>query len=315
MKEFIEHISGDLGTRRSDLLEKDIILHRLLLDLSNYEFFSNNFLFKGGTCLIKCYLGYYRFSEDMDFTWKDQGIFDGMSQKRIRAHLSGIIYTIGLAFEDNAVKRDLEFRCEKENREYIELGGGNKFVTFKLWYTSEITKNKAFVKVQINFVEKLIFPSCKEKAESLLTGKTSEESKKLFPVEYEEYSGWVDFDIYDIKEILCEKVRSILTRRGVKSRDFVDVYLICKNFNITLDQLEVAIAEKVSFMLQLYEKYRRNIVNKRDVLRREGFRWGDEKDLLLIEINTKEFYDFLDGFFPFLTRIMEDVGITLDSSS
>jgi predicted nucleotidyltransferase component of viral defense system len=32
-----------------------------------------NFLFKGGTCLMKNYLGYFRFSEDVDFAWKDQG--------------------------------------------------------------------------------------------------------------------------------------------------------------------------------------------------------------------------------------------------
>ncbi len=33
--------------------------------LSNDDFFSRNFLFKGGTCLIKNYLGYFRFSEDL----------------------------------------------------------------------------------------------------------------------------------------------------------------------------------------------------------------------------------------------------------
>ncbi|MEA3255273.1 MAG: hypothetical protein U9Q22_05515 [Candidatus Altiarchaeota archaeon] len=55
-----------------------------------------------------------------------------MSQKRMRAYLSKVINRFGLIFEDVARKRDLEFRCEKENREYVELGGGNKFVTFRL---------------------------------------------------------------------------------------------------------------------------------------------------------------------------------------
>ena len=307
MKEFIEQISDELGTKRRDLVEKDMILHRLLLDLSGDEFFSKNFLFKGGTCLIKCYLGYYRFSEDIDFTWESQEIFEGMSQKRIRVYLSKVINRIGLIFEDIARRRDLEFRCEKENMEYVELGGGNKFVTFKLWYRSEITGNIAFIKVQINFVEKLCFPFRKGKIRSLLTGKTLEELKKLFPEDYGEYSRSIDFDVYDTREILCEKVRSILTRRGIKSRDFVDVYLICKNFDITPEGLEGIITEKVGFMLQLYEKYRRNIAEKRNVLGREGFAWGEEKELLLIEIDTEEFYDFLDRFFPFLNRIMDEV--------
>jgi len=123
MKEFIEQTSNELKITRRDLVEKDIILHGLLSDLSQDEFLSKNLLFKGGTCLIKCYMSYYRFSEDVDFTWKTQEIFEGMSQKKIRAYLSKTINRIGLILEDIARKRNLEFRCEKENREYVELGG------------------------------------------------------------------------------------------------------------------------------------------------------------------------------------------------
>lgn len=68
MKEFVNEVSRVLKIERRDLVEKDFILHQVLLDLSKDEFFHKNFLFKGGTCLIKCYLGYFRFSEDIDFT-------------------------------------------------------------------------------------------------------------------------------------------------------------------------------------------------------------------------------------------------------
>ena len=73
-KEFAEELSSLLVIRRPDLVEKDIILHELLISLSKDDFFSGNFLFKGGTCLIKNYLGYFRFSEDLDFTWRRQGL-------------------------------------------------------------------------------------------------------------------------------------------------------------------------------------------------------------------------------------------------
>jgi predicted nucleotidyltransferase component of viral defense system len=38
-----------------------------------YEFkeVTQNFIFKGGTCLKKCYFEDYRFSEDLDFTLLD----------------------------------------------------------------------------------------------------------------------------------------------------------------------------------------------------------------------------------------------------
>jgi predicted nucleotidyltransferase component of viral defense system len=55
---FVNELSRRLGIQRRDLIEKDIILHNMLLDLSQNDFFSENFAFKGGTCLIKCYYGY-----------------------------------------------------------------------------------------------------------------------------------------------------------------------------------------------------------------------------------------------------------------
>lgn len=66
-KDFVNEVSRIQGIKRTDLIEKDLILHQMLFDLSKNKFFSENFVFKGGTCLIKCYLGYFRFSEDIDF--------------------------------------------------------------------------------------------------------------------------------------------------------------------------------------------------------------------------------------------------------
>jgi len=84
---FVNEVARILDIKRRDLIEKDLILHQILADLSQDKFFSPNFLFKGGTCLIKCYFGYLRFSEDIDFTWRWQSTFNGMSQKKIRAFL------------------------------------------------------------------------------------------------------------------------------------------------------------------------------------------------------------------------------------
>lgn len=71
MKEFIDDIASRFNIKQRDLLEKDIQIQKILLDLIKDDFFSKNFAFKGGTCLIKCYLGYYHFSEDIDFTLFD----------------------------------------------------------------------------------------------------------------------------------------------------------------------------------------------------------------------------------------------------
>ncbi len=130
MKAFIAEIGRILDFPRLDLIEKDIRLHNILLALSNNEFFSDNFIFKGGTCLIKSYLGYFRFSEDIDFTWKNQKTFSGMSQKRIRKYLSEVIDRTANVFEELGEIQGFEFVNDKSNEKYVELGGSNKTVTF-----------------------------------------------------------------------------------------------------------------------------------------------------------------------------------------
>jgi hypothetical protein len=131
----------------------------VLLDLSKNKFFHDNFAFKGGTCLAKCYLDYFRFSEDIDFTWKNEKAFECKSQKVLRRYLSRVIDTIGKIFEEIGQMRGLDFKCVKNDRNYIELTGSDKICTFKIWYQSEVLGRKSFLKVQMNFVEKLCYPS------------------------------------------------------------------------------------------------------------------------------------------------------------
>lgn len=303
--DFVDAVSEQLGIERKDLVEKDLILHQILLDASEDRFFRENYLFKGGTCLIKCYLGYFRFSEDVDFTWKRQGQFGGVSQKEIRRRLSSVIDKTGKIFEQIAAKRGLDFKCDKRDRKYVELGGGDKTATFKMWYASEVLKHRTFLKVQMNFVEKMMFPTRERRAKSLLSGNFPE-LQRLFPSEYKEYSKQVRLEAYDLREIICEKIRALLMRRGVKARDFVDVYFMSKKQGIRTEQLEKEIVGKIAFMLDLYAKYRNNLDEKKKLLE-EGhiFTWGDEKYLLLSEIKEKDFYLFLEDFTAFLHKIIE----------
>jgi len=301
--DFVNEVAGILNIKRRDLIEKDLILHQMLSDLSKDDFFGSNFLFKGGTCLIKCYFGYLRFSEDIDFTWKDQRVFSGMSQKAIRAYLSKVIDTTGNVFENIAKKRGLDFKTEKRNPDYMEFGGGNKTCTLKIWYDSEILKRRSFLKVQINFVESMCFPFKKGQLIGLLTGK-HEELDALFP-EYAEYAQKIPFGIYDMREILSEKVRALLTREGAKARDFLDVFLICTKFGVKLDDVEKCILKKTNFALKLYDKYRTNLKEKIKLLESGRlFEWGEERALLLAEIDESDFYSFLNEFQEFLKKIV-----------
>jgi len=300
MKEFVEEVSRRLGLSK-DLIETDLLLHRILFDLSKTDF-ARGFAFKGGSALIKYYLGYYRFSVDLDFTFLDQPVIEGLSQKAVRRLLSEKIDVVGELFEEISTARGLDFKCDKSNRKYVELGGGNKFTTFKLWYLSMFGA-KTFVKIQINFVEKIMFPIKKVNLKSICP--ESEELRFLFPEPYSEYLASIPFNMYDVREIVCEKVRAILTRRGFKERDFVDVYLISRRLKISLEDLRNETYEKTRFILSLYQKYKRNLSDKISILNVENFPFGSERHLLIDEIDEKDFYLFLANFMLWLKKLAE----------
>ncbi|MFZ3122862.1 MAG: nucleotidyl transferase AbiEii/AbiGii toxin family protein [Thermodesulfovibrionales bacterium] len=52
----------------ANVIEKDYVLGWLLAGITNHSELSKSWVFKGGTCLKKCYFETYRFSEDLDFT-------------------------------------------------------------------------------------------------------------------------------------------------------------------------------------------------------------------------------------------------------
>lgn len=61
---------------RPDVVEKDYVLGWLLYGIGSHPDLAPAWIFKGGTCLKKCYFETYRFSEDLDFTLRDNAHFD-----------------------------------------------------------------------------------------------------------------------------------------------------------------------------------------------------------------------------------------------
>ena len=53
---------------REEVVEKDYVIGWVLWGIGSEPQLSTSWAFKGGTCLKKCYLDTYRFSEDLDFT-------------------------------------------------------------------------------------------------------------------------------------------------------------------------------------------------------------------------------------------------------
>lgn len=301
-KDMIDYIAGMANVRNTSLVEKDFIIQSLLLRLSENDYFTNNYVFKGGTCLIKCYLGYYRFSEDVDFTYKNQKVFRNKSEKTIRRMLSPEIDKLMEVIVKVCSNVDLDFVAKKNNKRYVEIGGSNRFLTLKAWYNSSIDGKENFIKFQFNFVEDIMYKLMKKKAEPLIRKIDEKEVKALFPKESEVLLSRPTLDVYDIREIVTEKARAILTRRGIKERDFVDIYLIIKKLDKDITSFRKGIIEKTRFMLK-YEKYRKNLAEKLKI--KEWIEPGEEEHLLLKPLEG--FQPYIKKLQPFLNEVISEI--------
>lgn len=303
-KDLTDFISRRLHIARRDLIEKDIILSKILFYLSQDRDFSQNYAFKGGTCLIKCYFGYFRFSEDLDFTYLNQKEFSEKSKKKMREIMSEKINKIGTLIGAIAKKLDLVFKIEKENEKYLQLGGSNALAAFKMWYASEELKKETFVKIQVSHIEKLKYPVKELNAECIVPKNLEKDFSFIVPEDADILLKPIKIKAYDLREILIEKTRAIVTRRGIKARDFIDVFLILKKERLNLNTLKKEIVEKIKDML-IFEKYNQNIKNKETQLSEE-FVLGEEETLLLTPID-KDFPRFVKEFNIFLKETIKDL--------
>lgn len=85
----------DTATRMSltpHVVEKDYVLGWMLAGISAHPALRDSWLFKGGTCLKKCFFETYRFSEDLDFTLTDAAHLDEAFLTQIFNEVGAWIY-------------------------------------------------------------------------------------------------------------------------------------------------------------------------------------------------------------------------------
>ena len=73
------------------VIEKDYLLGWILAGIHQHEI-GKTWVFKGGTCLKKCYFDTYRFSEDLDFTLRYSSHIDQQYLQKVFADISEWIY-------------------------------------------------------------------------------------------------------------------------------------------------------------------------------------------------------------------------------
>jgi predicted nucleotidyltransferase component of viral defense system len=205
----------------SKLLEKDYYLTKILQKISEKKI--NNLVFKGGTCLNKCYLGFYRLSEDLDFVYnQDVKDLTKLQIKRILDRLRRELFS---------TLNEIEFKTNKE------LGKGWKMLTSAedpkiigleiiTNYNSIIDNSVQTIKLEISFRKKLKKPT------------------KIMAIKHEFVDALgdpilrkdVEIEVIDLIENFAEKFRALVIRKNVAIRDIYDIYFILKNNLVKIDK-------------------------------------------------------------------------------
>jgi predicted nucleotidyltransferase component of viral defense system len=183
----------------STLIEKDYYCSLVL-----QYFFSDEtqLVFKGGTCLSKVHVDFYRLSEDLDFIIP-------VAAGTTRAQRSAGIKPVKRIFEKlpiiiPGVTISEQFRGHNGSRQYIGY----------LEYPSVIVEKMEKIQVEVGLREALLIPSESKRASTIAVNPFS--GQPLLP----EYT----VSAMALQEAYSEKVRAALTRREPAIRDFFDLF-------------------------------------------------------------------------------------------
>jgi len=268
------------GAERTDVIEKDYHLHSLLLEISKDPYLKGNLAFKGGTCLVKAYSGYYRFSEDIDFTWADQVRWSSVTANQrnglcadeaenVIHHLKDITDRVGLSFSG------------KKGGPDVHISSRGKMLTIYPSYISALSRIKANVKIEVNFFDINAFPYQDKVLGTYMSGSDFQELETFHEEQYRTYSAPVEMTCYDCREIFIEKCRAMMTRKVYKPRDSLDLYHLGQTRGLKVPLYKDEIIRKVRFALGTYERYWENIIDN-DISKIDYDRRDD--NLLLVDM-------------------------------
>ena len=194
----IANISEQLGVSKS-VIDKDWMLGHFIAAIFNEPELKDTLIFKGGTCLKKCWFEDYRFSEDLDFTSKSPEF--ELTQNHLKFITKHIEDNTGVITHIVSL-RPLQFQNKLTGYEaIIKFWGADhpKNVMPPLpdrWQTK--------IKIEIILYEEMIFEVTERPVSHPYSDKLALENA---------------IPCYKIEEILSEKIRALIQRSYTATRD------------------------------------------------------------------------------------------------
>jgi len=294
IRKYIGEIKKNLNISIADeIIEKDLLLTLILGEFEKTGI-GKELIFKGGTLLSRNYLKYHRFSEDLDFVYKDSDSLRSLARNLREKKIKQFIDVFAPKLKEISDKFGLDFSTNRSDKRYCTILSGRTVYTFRLYYSRQ-----KYIKIDINFIEKTI----NKPVELLINAITDFFNSKdiMFALNLKKENFKVLS--YPLSEIIIEKYRAILTRNKLMERDLFDLYLIPNSLNVNVKE----VIEKIKSS-SLIKKHLASLLEiKLKELKEEKFFTSTEKiqDLAIIKYDLVEFTVFKEKIKSILISICE----------
>lgn len=212
------------------LLEQDYALSWMLYGIATLPALSEHLVFKGGTCLKKCYFGDYRFSQDLDFSTHGNCPTGDELEALITHSCETITRTL------QATKNNVTFTCKRyvEKRPHPNNQEAFSILVHYPWQREPLTR----IMVEITLSETVYLPI---QQRALIHGYGDEIQATL--------------STYSLEEIIAEKISALLSlskklhERGwarSRARDYYDLWRMFSTYKeiINVDLIPDLAAKK-----------------------------------------------------------------------
>jgi predicted nucleotidyltransferase component of viral defense system len=186
------------------VVEKDYVLGWMLAGIYGHEDLEENWIFKGGTCLKKCFFETYRFSEDLDFTLIKPEQLDADFLKNAFSEISEWIYE----------QTGIEFPTDKQEFEFYQNPRGRISCKGKVSYKGPISSTHALPRIKLDLTadEHVVLPPVRA---------------KVFHPYRDAPENGIEVLAHDYVEAFAEKFRALAER--TRPRDLYDVIHLYRN--------------------------------------------------------------------------------------
>jgi predicted nucleotidyltransferase component of viral defense system len=208
---------------QASTVEKDYVLSWVLYGISKNEQLSG-WIFKGGTCLKKCYFETYRFSEDLDFTVPPGAVYDAIAIQIALSEIATFLYSeTGIEIRQDTI----------EVSESLNKNGAQTFDA-KFGYVGPLNYNvRALPRIKFDIT-----------SDEIIT--EPPDIRAVFHNYTDAPPEPANIKCYSINEILAEKTRALYQRQG-RARDLYDVINIGRNFREDVDIVRARFAAQEKF--------------------------------------------------------------------